>query len=323
MPKSPKEGGWRRVVKRLIGSLIGLLLLLGALWVLRHDLGTHSFREIIASLGELPASRLALCLLATVLSYAALSAQDLLALKYLEVKLPVPQAALAGFAGFAFANNLPFAVVTGGAVRARFYAGSKVSPRDTTALVLFNTATYALGLLTAAGLAFSFEPRAIPGLLHLPIHSTLPLGVIALGLLGLLLFWSIRGGPNLRLGKRTLRPTPIGLTLARLGVSVLDWLFSAAALFVLLPGSDAFHFPGFLGVFMLGQIAGLVAQLPGGIGVFEAVVVRMVGRTVPVPAVFGALFAYRVIYFLFPLVVAGTILAVREVRHAARPSARR
>jgi hypothetical protein len=54
------------------------------------------------------------------------------------------------------------------------------------------------------------------------------------------------------------------MSLARLGVSTLDWLFSGAALFVLLPGSEVFRFPGFLGVFMLAQIAGLVAQLPGG-----------------------------------------------------------
>jgi uncharacterized membrane protein YbhN (UPF0104 family) len=307
----------------VVGPLLGLALLLGALWVLRHEFGPHSIQEVIASLGQLPRSRVALALLATILSYLALSAQDILGLKYLGVRLPVLRAGLAGFAGFAFANSLPFAVVTGGAVRSRFYVGGKVSAGDTAALVLFNTVTYVLGLLTAAGLAFTFEPRAIPGLLHLQIHSTLALGIVALGILALLLLWSIRGGPTFRIGKQTLRPTPIGITLARLGISLLDWLFSAAALFVLLPGSTAFHFPGFLGVFMLGQIAGLVAQLPGGIGVFEAVIVSMLRRTIPVPAVFGALLGYRAIYFLLPLTAAAAILAFREVRHLARRRARR
>ena len=304
------------MIKRVLGLLLGLLLLLGALWVLRHEFGQHSVREVVAVLRKLPVLHVVLSLLATILGYAALAGQDLLALRELDIPITPGKALLAGFQGFAFANNLPFAVVVGGAVRARFYSGSRVSPSDTTKLVLFNTATYALGLLAAAGLAFTFEPRAVPGLLRLPIHSTRPIGEAALVLLGLIVFWSIRGGPTLRVFKRSFRPTPIRMTLERVGISLLDWILSGAALFVLLPGADAYHFAGFLGVFMLGQIAGLIAQVPGGIGVFEAVVVHSLGRTVSVPAVFAALVAYRVVYSLLPLGVATVILGIQEVRRA-------
>jgi uncharacterized membrane protein YbhN (UPF0104 family) len=156
----------------------------------------------------------------------------------------------------------------------------------------------------------------VPGLLHLPIHSTRPLGEVALVALGVLIYWSMRGGPPIHLFKRTFRPTPIGVTLARTGVSLLDWILSGAALFVLLPGADAYHFVGFLGVFMLGQVAGLIAQVPGGIGVFEAVVVATLRHSVPVPAIFAALIAYRVIYSLFPLTVATVIFGIHEIRRA-------
>jgi hypothetical protein len=309
-----------RRVTRALGPLVGLGLFAGAVWLLRQEFGEHSLREVGVALRALPLPRLLLSLLFTGLGYTALSCQDLLALKTLDLGLPPRKAALAGFVGFAFANSLPFAVVTGGAVRARFYAGARLSPRDTTQLVLFNTATYAIGLLAAAGLAFTFDPDAIPGLLRLPLHSTRPLGEIALVLLAGFLLWSWRGGPILRIRGHTLRPTSLRMSAARLGVSLLDWIFSGAALFVLLQGSDALGFPGFLGVFMLGQIAGLVAQLPGGIGVFEAVVVGTLDPAIPVTAVLGALFAYRVIYFLLPLVIAAVILAVHELRHAGRRS---
>ena len=318
MPKHKHEGRVRRAAKRVLGPLLGLGLLFGALWVLRQEFGQHSVREVIADLQRLPALQVVLSLLATVLGYAALAGQDLLALRELEIPIPKAKALLAGFEGFAFANNLPFAVVVGGAVRARFYSTARVSASDTTQLVLFNTATYALGLLAAAGLAFTFEPRAVPGLLRLPIHSTRPLGEIMLVCLGLLLYWSIRGGPPLHLFKRSFRPTSIRMTLARVGVSLLDWMLSGAALFALLPGADAYHFVGFLGVFMLGQIAGLIAQVPGGIGVFEAVVVTSLRGSLPVPAIFAALVAYRVVYSLLPLVVATVILAIHEMRRAHR-----
>ena len=309
-------------LKRLLGPLIGVVLLGGALMVLRHELGEHSLREVFKDLLSLSPFRLVLSLAATALSYLALSFQDVLALRALRLPVPAGRAALAGFAGFAFANNLPFAVVAGGAVRARFYAGSRLSTGNTTTLVLFNAATYALGLLAAAGLAFTFEPRAVPGLLHLPLHSTRPLGLAALAVLGVFLWWSASGGPSVRIGKHRIKPTSLQMSLTRLGVSLLDWIFSAAALYVLLPGSDAFRFPGFLGVFMLGQIAGLVAQLPGGIGVFEAVIVSAMRGSLPVTALLGALFAYRVIYFLLPLLVAAALLVYREV-HQARSKSRR
>ncbi|HEY9382633.1 MAG TPA: lysylphosphatidylglycerol synthase domain-containing protein [Gemmatimonadales bacterium] len=310
---APQRQGRRRVLKRVLGPALGLLLLGGALWVVRGELGEHSLREVLATLRSLPLSRVALSLLATVIGYAALSGQDLLALHWLGARLPARKALLAGFEGFAFANTLPLAVVAGGAVRARFYAGSKLSKAEIADLVLFNTATYALGLLAATGIAFTLEPAAIPGLLGLPVHSTRPLGLVALALLGLFLWWSARGGPTLRVGKRTLRPTPIGMSLARLGVSLLDWVFSGLALYLLLPHADAYHFMGFLGVFMLGQIAGLLAQLPGGIGVFEAVMLRVLGRSSGVAAVLAALLVYRVVYFLLPLIVATVILAGHEI----------
>lgn len=306
--------GRRPIWKRVAGPALGLLLLAAALWVLRHDMGQHSLREVAATLQALPRSRLLLSLGATLLGYAALAGQDLLALRALGSRLPVRTALLAGFEGFAFANNLPLAVVTGGAVRARFYAGLRLPKSQIADLVLFNTVTYSLGLLTATGLAFTLEPTALPGLLGLPIHSTRPLGFLALGLLALFLAWSARGGPELRLGKRTIRPTTLGMSVARLGVSLLDWVLSGLALYVLLPRADAFHFAGFLGAFMLGQLAGLLAQLPGGIGVFEAVVLRVLGRASGVPVVFGALLAYRAIYFLLPLIIAAVILAGHELR---------
>jgi len=298
----------------VLGPVLGVLLLGAALWVLRRELGEHSLREVLATLQALPPSRLLLSLLATALGYAALSGQDLLALVSLRVRFSAGKALLAGFEGFAFANNLPLAMVTGGAVRARFYSGSTLSKTEITDLVLFNTATYSLGLLAATGIAFTLEPAAVPGLLGLSLASTRPLGVLALGLVALFLFWSGRGGPTLRVGKRTLRPTPIAMSLARLGISLLDWIFSGLALYVLLPHANAFHFAGFLGVFMLGQIAGLLAQLPGGIGVFEAVLLSLLGRASGIPAVLGALLAYRVIYFLLPLLIAAVVLAVHEVR---------
>jgi len=58
--------------------------------------------------------------------------------------------------------------------------------------------------------------------------------------------------------------------------------------------------------------------LPGGIGVFEAVVLVLRPHGAAAPAVLAALLLYRVAYYLLPLLAAGVLIAVREVVGARR-----
>jgi uncharacterized membrane protein YbhN (UPF0104 family) len=101
--------------------------------------------------------------------------------------------------------------------------------------------------------------------------------------------------------------------LLQIAVSLADWILSGAALFVLLPGSHPVAFFGFFGLFILSQVAALIAQVPGGLGVFEAVMLATLVPPLTAPALFGALLAYRVIYFFLPLIVAVALLGTREI----------
>jgi uncharacterized membrane protein YbhN (UPF0104 family) len=107
------------------------------------------------------------------------------------------------------------------------------------------------------------------------------------------------------------RPT-LRRALAQIAVSAADWVFSGAALYVLLPHRVPFHV--FFAVFLLGQIAALVAQVPAGLGVFEAVVLWSLRPAIPTPALLIGLVGYRVIYFLLPLLLATSMWGLREAR---------
>ena len=106
------------------------------------------------------------------------------------------------------------------------------------------------------------------------------------------------------------------MALIQIAVSIADWVFSGAALYVLLPHRVPFHV--FFAVFLLGQIAGLIAQVPGGLGVFEAVMLWGLTPALKTPSILIGLVAYRLIYFLFPLGVATVVWAVREGRRWIR-----
>jgi phosphatidylglycerol lysyltransferase len=88
---------------------------------------------------------------------------------------------------------------------------------------------------------------------------------------------------------------------------------SASVLWVLLPPELGIGFLHFLAVFLLAQILGLVSQVPGGLGVFETVVISLLPAGVDTSVVLGPLVAYRVVYYLLPLVVAVGVLLVYEL----------
>jgi len=66
-------------------------------------------------------------------------------------------------------------------------------------------------------------------------------------------------------------------------------------------------------VLLIGAIAGVVAHVPAGLGVFEFVFVALLSHIVPVPQLVGALLGYRAIYYIAPLVVAALLYLVMEV----------
>ena len=96
-------------------------------------------------------------------------------------------------------------------------------------------------------------------------------------------------------------------------IASLDWALAGTILFLLLPESPRLSWPHFMGVYLLGQLMGLISQLPGGLGVFETVVILLTASTLPAYQVVGALFVYRGLYYFLPLVVASGMLGAQEM----------
>jgi uncharacterized membrane protein YbhN (UPF0104 family) len=302
----------RRRVLRVAGGLLALALFLLAVWVLRNQLSGITRAQILHEVRSLPVSRIWASFALMALGYLALGASDLLALRYLHRSLSLSKVVLTSFISYAFANSLPLSFMVGGWVRYRFYSQWKRAAGTVRQVVGFTVLTYALGLTTAVAVVFTLQPTTVPQLLNLPIASTRPAGIAALVVTVGYLLWSAQGG-TLRVLKWKAVPPPLPTSLLQIAVSLADWVLSAATLYVLLPTAAHVTFLGFFGLFLLGQLAALVAQVPGGLGVFEAVMVATLRHSIPVPALFGALVAYRVIYFLVPLVLAMILLATSEV----------
>jgi hypothetical protein len=72
--------------------------------------------------------------------------------------------------------------------------------------------------------------------------------------------------------------------------------------------------PGYfvvLGAFILSFSAGLVSQVPGGLGVMEAVFLAIID-TVPPTSVIAALLIWRLLYLLLPLALSIPVIFIFE-----------
>lgn len=296
-----------------IVSILGLCLFLSALWVLHHELQAYRYRDIVQQVRHVPTSHLALALLLTCLSYLSLTVYDVLALRYIRYPLVYRKIAFASFVGYAFAHNIGLSWLTGGSVRYRLYSTWGIPARDIAKVVLFCTLTFWLGLGTVGGVVFLVLPVVLPPTLSLPFVSLRSLGLTMLLVVVVYLIVSAIRRTPLRVRDRQFSLPTLRIALAQIAIASLDLALVGGVLYVLLPAQPHFSYPMFLGIYLLAQVAGVASQVPGGLGIFESVLLMLLPVTMPASAVVGSLFVYRSIYYLLPLVLAAVGLGVHEV----------
>lgn len=298
---------------RYVGPLIGLMLFVAALWVLHQALADYHYQDVVAYLDRLPHAQLFAALLATALSYLVTTGYDWLALRYIRRPLPWPKISFAALLSYAFSNSVGLSLLTSSSLRYRLYSSWGLTAVEIAKIVMFTTLTLWLGILTVGGGVLALDPLELGAVPYLALDSRL-LGALMLllptvyVLLGALrrrpLHWKLWELPMVR-------PR---LALPQLAVGALDWVMAGVVLYALLPVDDGVGFGLVLGVFLVAQIAGLLSHIPGGLGVFESLVLALLGDRLPAADLLGALLAYRSIYYLLPLALAAIALGFYELR---------
>jgi phosphatidylglycerol lysyltransferase len=307
------ERSFHQRLGRWLPHIISFVLFILAIWVIHRELAAYRPADLFARLAAIPASAIILALLAAALGYATLTLFDPLALHYLGQRLPYRRTALASFTGYAFSHNLGLGWLSGGAVRYWLYSAWGLSSLDIGLVLAFNTVTTFLGLGSILALACLGEPDEIAGILRLPQPVVLALGLtLVAAIVGYLSLCATRRAPIGFAGWQFDVPRP-GIAVAQIGLSLLDWTLAAAVIYVLLPGGLPFGFLSFVGLFGLANLGGLISNVPGGIGVFEAVVLLAVPDGGASGAVAAALIAYRLIYYLLPLALAALLLGGHQI----------
>ncbi len=297
-------------------SLVLFIVALGAIYQVCRDLdGARLWAELAA----LSTGQIALALLLTAGSYAIFTGYDWSGLRYIGATIPYRTVALAAFCGCAIANTVGVNLVSGGSVRYRIYVPAGLSSLDVAGITLFGMTAYGLGNFVIAAAALCAYPDLIAGFVGLPATTLHGIGIAGLLAFGAIIAVTFHRRAPLAIGRIRVRvPTP-GLALTQIVLTLSDIVLAGACLYVLL-GSPELPFLGFLVVYTLATVAGMVSHVPGGIGVFEGILLVTFRSLIPTEVLAAALLVYRVIYNLLPLAIATVLLMGREVMERSTES---
>ena len=300
---------WRLWILAALALLLGTLVIQASHKVMAQ----LSYEQIVLAVRATPASVLWLSVLATALSYFALTFYDRAALAYAGARLPYPVVGKTAFIAYALSNTIGLGVLTGGAVRLRLYGAAGLEAGLIARAIAFNAAGFAVGIAVVGAAALVWGSATAHVMLGVPSELLQLAGESVLVAEGVILGVIWRGGELKLRGGLALRLPSASIALQQLLVSAVDVVGAAAALWLLLP-SDAVAFPAFVGFFALAVALGVISHVPGGLGVFEAVMLLALGGRVPAEQLAGALVLFRVIYHLLPLALAVAWLAATEWR---------
>jgi phosphatidylglycerol lysyltransferase len=308
---SPRETLWDGLKQRggIIATIVIFLLALAAL---QHLLRDFHYHEIIGQLRSLSVRQVSFALLCTALSYWVLTFYDLSALRYAGIKLPYKLVAFASFTGYAISNNLGFSLISGGSVRFRLYSAAGVSAGDIAKIIVFAGVTFTVGLCAVGSLAFLIAPSQLAPAVHITPALASAIGGIALALILAIFITAAINRKPIVLWRFKVSIPSVPMVAAQIAISGADILFAACVLYAVLPPIPGIDFSGFIGLFAIALLLGVVSNVPGGIGVFESVILLGL-RQADGAAVLGGILAYRAIYFLLPLLISGLLLAVNEL----------
>src|SRR4029434_3585483 len=151
-----------------IRALLSLVLLIAALFVLRREVDSLTWPALNAAVQRIPAARVLTAGLLTLLNFAVLPCFDQLAFRHIGRRPPPAKVALTSFIAYAVSNAVGFALVSGAAVRYRFYSRWGLSAGQIARLVVFYSSTFWLRLLVLGGIALLAAPAPAAGAMAPP-----------------------------------------------------------------------------------------------------------------------------------------------------------
>ncbi len=304
----------KRLIKKLI-SYSGIFFFILATAMLWWQLRNYSLMDIWHALTAIPIVNLVAACVACLLGYLALSLYDYLALNYVGENKKVSwwKWMLAGMLGFAISNNAGHAVVSGGAIRYRLYTRWRIRGGDIVKMLTISGFTYFLGCSAILIIGYFMVPRE---LFQASAGASFGIGTMfvfcAAAILAYFAMTIFFHGKSIKIGQLKFQVPTTKMAFLQMLLGITDSVLAGLVLYCCLRPFVQIPFGTFIGLFVIAQTLGVFSQVPGGIGVFESIFLLALPDTVDKANIFGALLAYRIIYYVLPLIGVGGLFFIYE-----------
>jgi uncharacterized membrane protein YbhN (UPF0104 family) len=295
-----------------------VLVLGGIIFGLHHALARIGPRDVLNALEATPRHEIIHALELTAGSLCVMCCYDLPGI-FFAYRLPsVPRLAfrrisLASFCAFALSHVLGAPALSAAAIRLRLYAQWGVPPSGIGRIVALSASTFSLGIATMLGGTLALHPSEFPAF----GHALPPLALRAIGALlwfGLAAYLAAaRTKASLNILGRTIPLPGLILAIAQITLGCLDIALAGGILYAVLPDAPGLSFARVMTVYLAAFASGLFSGLPGGVGVFDTVLLFGLSGFLPPATAIGAILLFRVLYFLLPACIAALCYAVHEI----------
>ena len=295
--------------RQWIAPVAALAVFTAVLIIIDRELSQSHLRDVLAYLDAIPARVVLAAVAVTAMSFLLLGCYDMLGLQYVGKPLPYRTVAINSAIAYAIGNSLGASALTGGVVRYRLYSLAGLSGVEVVTLQGFCSVMMAFSLALLVGASLVLAPQPASAMLQ-PWSGVI--GTALLLLVAGYLTWGSFARKGLEIGGWVLRPAGPLLTTVQVLAGSVEMCVASSVLWLLLPDALDIGFVSFVGIYSLAVVGGIVSHVPGGIGVFETIVLVSLPDA-PADSLLGAMLAYRAIYYVLPLLLAGIAFARQEV----------
>jgi phosphatidylglycerol lysyltransferase len=281
--------------------IIPTLFLAIVAWLLWHEVGEFPLPDIQKTLLDVPTLPMLGVGALALFAVAFTGLVDWLIGRWLKLELHGRDFLRLAFVANGMANTLNLSGAMGASIRLMGLSSQKVPLSRAAALIGMQALSLmsGLSLLVIVTLATS----------SLPMSSGTPQHWIAGGVLALaalylpLYFFLTTRRPLMRWLPADLGVPPLRLKIELTLLSFVDWLLAAATLYACIYLSGEHVKPGLLlGAFAGAGVLGLVSQVPGGLGVFDGLILLALSEAgYDKASILSGLMLFRITYYLLPL----------------------
>jgi uncharacterized membrane protein YbhN (UPF0104 family) len=304
-------------LRRLLPWVWAVLTLFAVGWAF-HVLQRYSLADIGRALRAMKMERMALAGLCASGSYGLLTIGDLLAVRAQGCDMPYRRVGLAAFVSLSIGHTLGFAPFSSGAIRYRFYRRWGLSAEQVAKIMLFSAFTIGFGEAGLDGLVFLTNPAVAASILGLPRGAVRAIAAPCLAIPAAYVSLAVLRRESFRVFRWCFQLPPWRIAALQVVVGIANFALVAAALQQAILSNAPIGFMATATAYLSANIAALISNAPGGVGVIEAMIIKLL----PKKDVLGAVLSFRVIYFLIPFVIGGLIFLLVEVirRTGAAPA---